>query len=257
MNWIYGWGLGIPGVLFLAALIASTVLMFTASEHMHESHEHPDIVVTGHQWWWEVRYTGASPDESFITANEIHIPVGRPVLIRLRSADVIHSFWVPQLSGKVDLVPGRENTILLHADVPGRYDGQCAEFCGAEHALMRLVVVVDSDVQYQAWRFQQHAPSLIPRNEPEVRGLEVFATRACGLCHAVRGTNAQGTVGPDLTHIGSRLMLGANSFQNDRAHLQAWITRPHSLKPQVLMPNLFQLDGADINALAIYLRSLQ
>jgi cytochrome c oxidase subunit 2 len=256
MGWVWTWGLIIPGVLFAAGLVASIVLMYTASEHQHAKAK-PEIIVTGHQWWWELRYTGTTPDEGFVTANEIHIPVGRPVLIGLRSADVIHSFWVPKLSGKVDLVPARQNMIQIEADVPGRYEGQCAEFCGAEHALMRLTVIAQTPAEYEAWKFQQHAPALLPRHEPEIRGAEVFEQRACGLCHTVRGTAAQGTVGPDLTHLASRLQIGANSFPNDRAHLQAWIVRPHSLKPQVQMPNLFQLTGEDINALAIYLRSLQ
>jgi cytochrome c oxidase subunit 2 len=179
------------------------------------------------------------------------------VLIGLRSADVIHSFWVPKLHGKVDLVPAHENTIMIEADVPGRYEGQCAEFCGAEHAMMRLVVIAEPETQFQAWRFREHAPSIIPLREPEVHGLEVFEQRSCALCHTIRGTAAHGTVGPDLTHLGGRLMIGANSYPNDRAHLQAWIVRPHALKPQVEMPNLFQLTGEDINALAVYLRSLK
>lgn len=253
MGWIYVWGLAVPGVLFAAALIASIVMMYAASEHQH-AHRKPDIIVTGHQWWWEVRYSGA---ETFTTANEIHIPVGRPVIVGLRSADVIHSFWVPKLQGKVDVMPARENTILLEADVPGRYDGQCAEFCGEEHAMMRIVVIAQNETDYEAWRIAQQGPSIIPTHEPEIHGLEVFEQRSCGLCHTIRGTHALGTVGPDLTHLGSRQMIAANSYPNDRAHLQAWITRPHALKPQVLMPNLFQMTGDDINALATYLRSLK
>ena len=258
MGWIYTWGLAIPGVLLLAALIASISVMFSANEHSHmHSHEAAEITITGHQWWWEVRYNGKTPEDTFDTANEIHIPVGRPVMIALRSADVIHSFWIPKLHGKVDLVPAGHNSIVLQADAPGRYEGQCSEFCGAEHALMRLVVVAEPEAQYEAWKFAQHKPSIIPTREPEVHGLEVFEKRACGVCHTIRGTQSVGHVGPDLTHIGSRQMIGANSYPNDRAHLQAWITRPHSLKPQVLMPNLSQMTGEDINALAVYLRSLQ
>lgn len=257
MGWIYLWGLVIPGVLFAAALIASITMMFAASEHMHGEHQAPAITITGHQWWWEVHYHGPTPADGFVTANEIHIPVGRDVLVRLRSADVIHSFWVPKLSGKVDLVPARDNHIMLHADTPGVYEGQCAEFCGAEHAMMRIVVVAEPEAEYQAWRFVQHAPAVLPRHEPEVRGLEVFEQKACSLCHTIRGTEAHGTVGPDLTHVGGRLMIAANTYPNDRAHLQAWITRPHSLKPQMRMPNLFDITGEDLNALAIFLGSLR
>ena len=256
MGWIHVWGLAVPGVLLTAGLVASVVVMYGASVHPH-AHAQPELVVTGHQWWWQVRYTGKTPDETFDTANEIHIPAGRPVLIGLRSTDVIHSFWVPKLHGKVDLVPARANTIVLEADVPGRYDGQCAEFCGAEHALMRLVVIAQPEAAYQAWKIAQHGPSMLPTKEPEISGLEVFEKRSCGLCHTIRGTHALGTVGPDLTHVGSRLMIGANAYPNSRAYLQAWIVRPHSLKPQVLMPDLFQMTGADINALAEYLRSLK
>lgn len=256
MGWIYIWGLAVPGVLLLAGLIASVVLMYSASVHQH-AHAEPEITVTGHQWWWQVRYHGKTSDETFDTANEIHIPAGRPVLIGLRSSDVIHSFWVPKLHGKVDLVPARSNTIMLEADVPGRYEGQCAEFCGAEHAMMRLVVVAQSETEYAAWKIAQHGPSIYPTQEPEIHGLEVFEQRSCGLCHTIRGTHALGTVGPDLTHLGSRTMIGANSYPNNRAYLQGWIVRPHSLKPQVLMPNLFQMTGDDINALALYLGSLK
>jgi cytochrome c oxidase subunit 2 len=259
IGWIVGGGVIAPLVVFVGFFIASLVVMqaVPVEGRHHHMHEQPDIIVTGHQWWWEVQYTGRIPAERFVTANEIHIPVGQPVRIELRSADVIHSFWVPELHGKVDLIPGRHNTIEIEADVPGRYDGQCAEFCGVQHALMRLTVVADAPAKFATWRFVQSQPALHPTSEPAIEGEHLFEARACGLCHKVAGTRALGTIGPDLTHVASRAQIGANWLPNTHAYLAAWIVSAQAFKPGSQMPNLTQLTGDDLTSLVAYLRSLR
>lgn len=256
-GWLVIGGVIAPGLVFLGCFIASLVVMnavpVEGAHHMHGM-TRPDITVTGHQWWWQVRYEG---DETFTTANEIHIPAGRPVTIRLRSADVIHSFWVDELHGKVDLIPGRDNTITIEADVPGRYEGQCAEFCGPQHAQMRIAVVAETPESYKAWRFTQSQPALHPQSEPEISGEHVFETKGCNLCHTVRGTRALATVGPDLTHVASRTMIAGNALPNSHAYLAAWIVRAQSLKPEIEMPNLDQMSGDELTQLVAYLRGLQ
>ena len=250
-GWLVFGGVVAPGVVFLGCFIASLVVMHAVPVEgaHHMPGMKPDITVTGHQWWWQVRYEG---DVTFTTANEIHIPAGRPVTIALRSDDVIHSFWVPELHGKVDLIPGRENTIQIEADVPGRYEGQCAEYCGEQHALMRIAVVADPPARFEQWRFAQSQPALHPRTEPAIEGEHVFEMKGCNLCHAVRGTRALATVGPDLTHVASRAQIGANALPNSHAYLAAWLVRAQTLKPDIHMPNLDQL-----TALVAYLRGLQ
>lgn len=253
MGWIYVWGLAVPGVLFAAALIASIVMMYAASEHQH-AHRKPDIIVTGHQWWWEVRYSGA---ETFTTANEIHIPVGRPVIVGLRSADVIHSFWVPKLHGKVDLIPGQTNYVRVEADRAGTFQGECAEFCGEQHAHMRLMVVAQQPDEYQRWLSQMRADAVEPTDPVAKHGQDVFLSQACALCHTIRGTLAQGVTGPDLTHIGSHHTLAGGELPNTPGNLAAWVTSAQNLKPGVKMPNISTLDGQDLRALVTYLESLK
>lgn len=257
-GWILFGGIVAPGLVFVGCFIASIIVMEEVPiEGTHEQHHmamHPDITVTGHQWWWEVRYNGANV---FTTANEIHIPAGRPVTIELQSSDVIHSFWIPELHGKVDLIPGRKNTIVIEADVPGRYEGQCAEYCGEQHALMRMAVVAQDDAKYKEWLFKESQPAIIPQSEPAITGLQVFEQKGCGLCHTIRGTRALATVGPDLTHVAGRAELAANAIPNTHAYLSAWIVRAQSLKPDSLMPNLDQLTGDQLTSLVAFLRTLQ
>jgi cytochrome c oxidase subunit 2 len=259
IGWIIIGGLIAPFVVFCGFFIASVIVMDAVP--VEGSHHHmakqPDIIVTGHQWWWELQYTGATPSEGFTTANEIHIPVGRPVTIELRSADVIHSFWVPQLHGKVDLIPGRHNTIEIEADAPGRYEGQCAEFCGAQHALMRLAVVADDDARFAGWKYKESQPALHPQSEPEIEGEHLFESRSCAMCHKVAGTRALATIGPDLTHVAGRAQIGANSIPDMHAYLAAWTVRAQSLKPGIVMPNLDQLTGDELTSMIAYLRSLK
>lgn len=214
------------------------------------------IRLIGHQWWWEARYDDAQPSRMFTTANELHIPVGQPVILTLQSADVIHSFWVPNLHGKKDLIPGRSATIRLRADKPGVYRGQCAEFCGYQHARMALLVIAEPPAQYQAWAERQRQPAPEPIDAQQRRGRDFFLSSTCAMCHSVQGTTAQALFGPDLTHVGSRKYLAAGTLQNNRGNLTAWILDPHRFKPGVNMPP-HTLKPDEIQALMSYLETLQ
>jgi cytochrome c oxidase subunit II len=217
----------------------------------------PEIRITGHQWWWEVEYLNDDLPKQFTTANEIHLPVGRPVNIELVTKDVMHSFWIPALHGKVDLIPGLKNYIRIEAAQPGSYSGQCAEFCGAQHAMMRLLAVAQEPDEYEAWLEAQRKPGNDPTTAEARAGQQIFLAGPCSMCHTVRGTVAGGTVAPDLTHIGSRQMIAANCFPNNDAYLEAWITHAQSLKPEAQMPNLTQFTGEELQDLVQYLRQLQ
>ena len=210
------------------------------------------ITVIGHQYWWEVRYDGTSA----VTANEIHVPVGRPVRITLESADVIHSFWVPALAGKVDMIPGHVNHLTIRADDPGTYRGQCAELCGIQHANMAFVVVAQPMGAYRAWLADQTEPARAPSGEAASTGRSTFLTQACTGCHTIRGTSARGDIGPDLTHVASRRSLAAETLPNDAAHLRGWISDPQRAKPGSLMPDV-PITPAQTAALVAYLRELK
>jgi cytochrome c oxidase subunit 2 len=214
------------------------------------------IRLTGHQWWWEARYDDKLSSRIFTTANELHIPVGQPVILSLHSADVIHSFWVPNLHGKKDLIPGRSATIKLRADEPGVYRGQCAEFCGYQHAKMALLIVAEPPAQYEAWAERQRQPASEPANAQQQRGRDLFMSSTCAMCHAVQGTIAQAVLGPSLTHVASRKYLGAGTLENNRGNLAAWILDPHRFKPGVNMPP-HALKPDEIQALMSYLETLQ
>lgn len=252
--WILIGGIAIP-VVALTALFFVT--MGTLRALPRESGT-PEITVrvTGHQWWWDVRYAYPGPAE-VRTANEIHVPVGTPIRIELQSADVIHSFWVPRLFGKLDVIPGVDNTFVLRVDEPGVYWGECAEYCGLQHANMRLVVVAENRDEYDAWLLHQREPAASPATPQLTDGRDLFEQSACALCHRVRGTRAQGRVAPDLTHVGSRLAIGAGALPNTRARLQAWIVNAQSLKPGIRMPALSEFTGPELNALAAYVESLE
>lgn len=256
-GWVSWGGLAFPIVVLSVLFILGLKLM--ASFPVGESHHQdlkPQIVITGHQWWWEAQYIG-KPAESFTTANEIHIAVGKPTDIELESSDVIHSFWIPALHGKVDLVPGHPNFIRIQADRAGVYSGTCAEYCGAQHAHMRLLVIAESPEDYMAWRQQQLKPADEPSAEEAKRGEQDFMGAACAFCHQVRGTLAGGRVAPDLTHVGSRQYIAANSYRNNDAYLEAWITHAQSLKRESGMPNLTQFNGQQLRDIVAYLRQLQ
>ncbi|HUP30799.1 MAG TPA: cytochrome c oxidase subunit II [Usitatibacter sp.] len=214
------------------------------------------IEVVGHQWWWDVHYDDADPSRTFSTANELHIPVGRPVLLTLKSDDVIHSFWVPNLHGKKDLIPGRTTTLQLQADKPGAYRGQCAEFCGAQHAFMAFLVIAEAPDAYQKWAEAQRKPAREPIDPEQARGRDLFLSGSCMLCHAIQGTPANGRKAPDLTHLASRTTLAAGRLANDAGNLRDWIEDPQRFKPGVNMP-AHHVPEDQIKALVTYLRSLE
>lgn len=255
-EWIVTGGFAIPFVI-LAVLFVLSLRTLSAFPVTDGHTADPQIIVTGHQWWWELEYTSPSVDQRFKSANEIHIPVGRPIDIELRSADVIHSFWIPRLHGKEDLIPGQPNLIRIQADQAGTYRGQCAEYCGAQHAHMALIVVAQPEAEYETWRAAQLGDSAPPANPEQTAGQQQFMNKPCELCHTIRGTGAHGNVGPDLTHIGSRQGLAANMLPNNEADLAAWVTHAQALKPAAAMPNVTQFTGAQLNQIVAYLQSLK
>jgi cytochrome c oxidase subunit 2 len=216
------------------------------------------IEVVGRQWWWEVRYVNAVPGaKPIVLANELRLPAGRAVEVFLTSEDVIHSFWVPSLAGKVDMIPGRRNRLVLKSDVPGAHRGQCAEYCGGQHALMSFVVEVVPEAQFEPWIARQARNAEVPRNPFLARGQDAFARNGCGACHTVRGTAAQGKLGPDLTHVGSRRTLAAGVLDNHVGTMAGWIAGTQTIKPGSAMPETRVDAGADLRALASWLESLE
>ena len=220
----------------------------------------PDVQVkiTAHQWWWEVRYDDPSPALSFTTANELHVPLNSPVRIELVSNDVIHSFWLPNLNGKQDVIPGRSNGIWITATKPGDWIGRCAEFCGYQHANMQLLVVAEPRADFDRWRVAQAGPAAVPATDEQKRGERVFNQSACVMCHVIRGSPATGysATAPDLTHLKSRKMIAAGTLPNTKAHLGGWVLDPQSLKPGVRMP-VNALPPDQFQALLTYLEILQ
>jgi cytochrome c oxidase subunit II len=214
------------------------------------------IKVTGRQWWWEIEYQDRTPSNIISTANELHLPLGRPVQLILNSADVIHSFWLPSLAGKRDLIPGKGASLWLRPERTGVFRGQCAEFCGYQHAHMGLLAVVESPEDFARWQEAQRKPAPEPGTENRRRGRDVFMTSSCVLCHTISGTPAGSRVGPTLTHFSSRQMIAANAFPNNRGYLAGWILDPQALKPGARMPQN-QISSDDLQALLDYLESLQ
>jgi cytochrome c oxidase subunit II len=214
------------------------------------------IQVAGQQWWWQATYYPDDPTRAFDTANELHIPVGRPVLLKLESPDVIHSFWVPNLTGKKDLIPGHTLMLQLRADKPGIYRGQCAEFCGYQHAKMGFLVIAEEAEQYEQWAQAQREPAKQPTADLQKRGQQVFLTSPCVMCHAVQGTSANAKTAPDLTHLASRQTIAAGVLPNTKGHLAGWIVNPQQIKPGTNMPAI-TLPPADLQALLAYLETLQ
>jgi cytochrome c oxidase subunit 2 len=214
------------------------------------------IRVTGHQWWWDVQYQATIPSQMVTTANELHIPVGRAVLLELTSHDVIHSFWVPNLHGKKDLIPGYVTTLWIQADQPGVFRGQCAEFCGHQHAHMAFLVIAEPPKAFSAWFEAQQHPAVAPSEAMQQRGQEVFLSASCGLCHTIRGTPAAARAAPDLTHLASRQTLAAGTLPNVPGHLAGWVVDAQRIKPGNKMPPN-SLTGSDLQALLAYLTSLK
>ncbi|OLE56059.1 MAG: cytochrome c oxidase subunit II [Acidobacteria bacterium 13_1_20CM_3_53_8] len=214
------------------------------------------IEVTGHQWWWEVRYDDATPSRMFTTANEIHVPVGQPVLLQMTSRDVIHSFWAPNIHGKKDLIPGKSSTLYIEVDHPGMYRGQCAEFCGHQHANMGFYIIAESPEDFNRWRDSQAQPAVSPVTDSQKRGQQVFLTSTCVMCHTIRGTLAAATEAPDLTHFASRQTFAAGTLPNTRGHLAGWVVDSQSIKPGNHMPPN-SLESDDLMALLDYLENLK
>jgi cytochrome c oxidase subunit 2 len=251
----------------VAAAVAATALILllfifvdvtTARSLASPGGERPlRVDVVGHQWWWEVRYPdSANPQNIVETANEIHVPVGRTVSIKMTSSDVIHSFWAPNLDGKKDLIPGHETRTWFRADSAGVYRGQCAEFCGHEHAKMAFLIVAEPPTQFEHWLESQKSEAATPTDSLAQQGERVFLSGSCAMCHAISGTSAGSNFGPDLTHLASRRTIAAATLPNDASNLAGWIIDPQIIKPGVKMPPN-QLDGNSLQALLAYLATLK
>ncbi len=253
LGWIYG-GLILSTVVLAAFVVWTMWTMVAIGKPSQEPRF--TIEITGHQWWWQARYRiEGEPSRSFETANELHIPVGEPVRVTLASADVIHSFWVPALSGKTDLIPGQVNETWIQAVKPGVYRGQCAEFCGKQHAHMAMRLFADPPDAFEAWWNEQLEPAQAPQIAAVQAGQRQFLLR-CAACHTVRGTPAGGNVGPDLTHLMSRTTIAAHTVPNTIGYLSAWIANPQVIKPESKMPNL-DLGGPELAAIRNYLVTLE
>ncbi len=249
-------GLAIPVGVLSALLIWGLTL--TADLEKPGTEGEMRVRVSGEMWWWRIAYLDAAGAEQFADANEVHIPAGVPVTFELESADVIHSFWVPQLGGKKDMIPGRRNTLRLQADQPGVYGGQCAEYCGGPHALMGLVVIAHDPAEFTAWQARNAQNALLFAATPQtVRGAQVFESAGCAACHAVRGSAANGLAGPDLTHVGSRRTLGAGILPNTPDAMVRWIADAQAVKPGNRMPSYKTLSRQDVQAVAAYLGELK
>ncbi|HEY4305405.1 MAG TPA: cytochrome c oxidase subunit II [Gemmatimonadaceae bacterium] len=249
----------VGAAVFITVLILTAFLVYDFGAGRALA-QHPNVAltieVTGHQWWWEVQYEDPSPSRRVATANEIHVPIGVPVQFKLRAADVIHSFWAPSLNGKRDLIPGYTTTLWFRADSAGVYRGQCAEFCGLQHAQMAFYIVADSPLQFAAWLAAASAPHLQPTDAKLLYGQRVFMSSGCPLCHSIAGTDARGSVGPGLSHFKSRSAIASGSLSNTRANLTRWIQNPSAIKPGVRMPAM-PFKPAELDALVSYLETLK
>jgi cytochrome c oxidase subunit 2 len=245
-------GIAFPFVVLTALLVYGLSLTSHLSDRVAGNELR--VRVTGEMWWWRVAYLDGQGREVVQDANELHIPTGRPIVLELQSADVIHSFWVPQLSGKLDMIPGRRNLLRIQADRPGVFGGQCAEYCGGPHALMGFAVVAHEPAEFarlmQARLTRQAAA---PPTPPA--GAQLFETAGCSACHRIAGTGANGLAGPDLTHVGARRTLGAGILPNNRGTLMGWIGNSQAIKPNNRMPPYTNLSAEQLTALAAYLEA--
>ena len=249
---VIGLGIAVPVVLLSLLFFWSDVVVLKSTAAPERGSTRMTIRVVGHQWWWEVRYDGSKA----VTANEIHIPVGVPVQVVGTTVDVIHSFWIPELNRKIDLIPGRANRVLLDADEPGIYRGHCAEFCGLQHAHMTATVYADPPATFRKWLANEVGPARNPSIPVERHGREVFLSQTCAACHTIRGTPAHGDVGPDLTHVAGRAKIAAGTLPNDFIHLSGWIASPQHFKPGAHMPRV-ELSADDFEAVVAYLETLK
>ena len=243
----------------VTALIVTvfTVASFLTTRHINARSDDAVVVrVRGYQWWWEFTYLADKPDQIITTANEVHVPVGRSVRFVLEAPDVIHSFWVPSLAGKQDLIPGLNNEVTIRPERAGVYRGQCAEFCGLQHAHMAFLVIADAPDVFARWQAAQRQPAVEPSSEEEAAGRTVFLTEQCRACHTIQGTSAAGTVGPDLTHVAGRRTIAAGLLPTTRGSLAAWIADPQTIKPGNNMP-MVPLSGDELRAVSAYMASLK
>ena len=245
--------LALSGALLVLLMVASFV-----TDRALARLAAPDlrIDVTAHKWWWEARYDDSDPSRTFTTANELHIPVGKSVLLRLGSDDVIHSLWVPNLAGKKDLIPGRQASLALQAKNAGTYRGQCAEFCGVQHAKMAFLVIAHEPDDYEAWAAAQRKPALEPATAQQKRGREIFLSTTCAMCHAIQGTSANARRAPDLTHLASRQTIAAGTLPMSKGNLYGWVADPQSLKPGTKMPTI-GLEPNELHSVVAYLETLK
>jgi cytochrome c oxidase subunit II len=253
-RWIVVGGIVLPAIVlvvcFVFALLTQSAIARPPSPAV------ATLEVTAHRWWWGAKYMGMDPGEGVVTANELHIPVGQPVRLELISHDVVHSFWVPELAGKTDVIPGQENSMWLLAARPGTYRGECAEYCGIQHTKMDFVVVADAPADFAAWLSNQRSPANPPVDPAAAPGQAVFQHSTCAACHAIRGTQALGSEGPDLTHLATRRTIAAGTLLNSRGNLAGWVATAQSLKPGSEMPDI-PLSGPDLQTLLAYLETLK
>jgi cytochrome c oxidase subunit 2 len=250
-----GEGLIVAGGVVLPLIVLSVVYVIGLRDLRAlgtPAHTDLTVAVTGHDWWWEVRY----PDQGIVTANEIHVPAGRPVKVVLTSRDVIHSFWVPQLTVKTDLIPGHTNTTWIQASKPGTYRGQCAEYCGLQHARMAVLVIAEEPDVFDRWVARERAPAAAVADPLAAQGRSTFERSSCAACHTIRGTAAGGTLGPDLTHLASRHTIGAGTLANTHGNLGGWIANSQAAKPGNRMPAQ-PLTPEELRALLAYLERLE
>jgi cytochrome c oxidase subunit II len=238
-----------PGMLVLVLFLFTLRAMHLSDPPVPPGRQ-PDLIVTGHQWWWELQY----PKSGVLAANEIHIPVGKTLLLRILGADVIHSFWVPQLGRKMDAIPGHPNHVWLRADKPGTYLGTCSEYCGAQHAWMRIQVIAQTQADFDRWQREQQKIPPLPTSGLAAQGLEFFKTKTCDTCHTLQGVKKGPAIGPDLTHLFMRKTLGTGILQNTPENLARWLKDPPAVKPGIHMPD-FDLTDSEVNALVAYLET--
>jgi cytochrome c oxidase subunit 2 len=255
-RWLLWGGIALP--LVVLAIIFGDTIYTLANTEVPPVQAAFQVHIVARRWWWQVSY----PSQGITTANEIHVPVGVPVQIQLESVDVIHSFWVPQLAGKMDLIPSRVNNITLQSNQAGVYRGECAEFCGLQHAHMGFMVVAQSQADFNTWLAAQQKPAAQPTDPAAQQGQRVFLSAGCVFCHAVRGLDDKSIdrsaidLGPDLTHLSSRLTIAGASLEQNRGNLAGWVIDPQHVKPGALMPNQY-LNSQDLQTLLAYLATLQ
>ena len=240
-----------PAALLVVLFIFSIQTMNSVSKE-HDDDDALHVVVTGNQWWWSFEY----PELGITTANELYVPTDRPITLELKSNDVVHSFWVPQIGWKLDMIPGRTNEMHFTVDTEGEYDGACTEFCGAQHAWMRIKIVATSTSDFDTWSARESQPASEPSSLIARDGRDTFMLVSCAACHTISGTEAQGQVGPDLTHFGSRDTIGGGVLENTPENLEAWLRDPQGIKPGVVMPGFDELTDEQIAALIAYLEGL-